>query len=771
MRKVILSLLISLMGFNLGGSLVHADGMILPEALGPDYLVVRSHHVRVDIEDGHAITRVEQEFYNPHPFPVGGRYLFPVPPEAILSRFQATVDGRLQAVTRQDQATTNAALYDVVAQRRDPSLLQYADWESLAFDLDLSPGGSRQMSLEYEEVLAPSGGLYRYRYVLSTERYSSQPLEEVSLTVNLRYSAGLSGLYSPTHAVTTERVAPGRARVTWEAQHVHPAQDFELFYAPAEGGFGGGLLTGRRDDGVPAGGRLNDGWDHFLFLFAPEAEPAREDVIPKDIVFVIDRSGSMSGEKIEQARDALHFILGQLNEGDCFSVIGFDHRLSIFADRLQPVEPQTLADARWFVDGLTAEGNTDLDSALGAGLDILGRGQRSNASSMLVFLTDGLPTAGIADEGLIARSVRRANARQESRLHVFGLGYDVNTHLLDRLAADNGGTGTYVQPGENLEAVLTRFYERIAHPVLTDVEVEFEGLEASHLYPQEMPDMFRGSSLLLSGRYRATQPTARVRVRGQAGGVEREYVYHFEIAQSGGHDFVPRLWATRRVGELLDRVRVEGESQALVDEIRQLGLSYGLVTPYTTFVIQAQVEGPASGANMSLYANQAELNQAWGQTTVQARVQNQLYQQAAQSNLASGANVVHNGQHAVAQVSSQNIDLSLLAAQKEGDVPITPEWIDRNVKIDRYVDFGSEAYFALAGDPALRPLLQSGPNVIFAHQGQVYAVQDPEGPDQSHTPDHPPVGQTTPEGSSLLNGRPIILGLFSWIGQVLRQQP
>jgi Ca-activated chloride channel family protein len=775
MRKVILALLISLLAFNLAANLVHADGMILPEALSPDYLVVRTHHVRVDIEDGHAITRVEQEFYNPHPFPVGGRYLFPVPPEAILSRFQATVDGRLQTVTRQDQATTNAALYDIVAQRRDPSLLQYADWETLAFDLDLPAGDSRQMSLEYEEVLAPSGGLYRYRYVLSTERYSSQPLEEVSLTVNLRSSAGLSGLYSPTHPVTTERVAPGRARVTWEAQHVHPTEDFELFYAPAEGGFGGGLLTGRRDDGQQADGQQAD-WDHFLFLFAPEAEPAREDAIPKDIVFVIDRSGSMSGEKIEQARDALHFILGQLNEDDRFSVVGFDHRLSIFADRPQPVEPQTLADARWFVGGLAADGDTDLEAALGAGLDILGRSQRSNASSMLVFLTDGLPTAGITDEGLIARSASRANTWQESRLHVFGLGYDVNTHLLDRLAADNGGTVTYVQPGENLETALTGFYERIAHPVLTDVKVEFEGLEASHLYPQQMPDMFQGSSLLLSGRYRATQPTATVRVRGQAGGVEREYVYHFDIdqfdlAQTGGHDFVPRLWATRRVGELLDRVRVEGESQALVDEIRQLGLNYGLVTPYTTFVIQAQVEGPASGANMSLYANQAELNQAWGQTTVQARVQNQLYQGAAQSNLASGANVVHNGQRAVAQVASQNIDLSLLAAQKEGDAPITPGWIDRNVKIDRYVDFGSESYFALAGDPALRPLLQSGTNVIFAHQGQVYAVQDPEGPDQSHTPDHPPLGQATPEGNTLLNGRPMILRLFSWISQTLRQQP
>jgi Ca-activated chloride channel family protein len=726
MRKITLALLISVLWFNLGSSLVHADGMILPEALSPDYLVVRYHRVTVNIKDSHVVTRVEQEFYNPHPFPVSGRYLFPVPPEAILSRFQATVDGQAQRVTRQDPATTNAALYDIVAQRRDPSLLQYADWETLAFDLNLPAGGSRQMSLEYEEVLAPTGGLYRYRYVLSTERYSSQPLEQASLTVDLHASSGLTSLYSPTYPVTTERLGPGRARVSWEAQNVRPTEDFELFFAPADGGFGGGFLTGQRE-----------GHDHFLFLFAPEAEPVQGDVLPKDIVFVIDRSGSMSGEKIEQARNALHFILSQLNEDDRFSIVGFDHRLSILARTLQSVEKGALADARWFVDGLTADGNTDLETALQAGLEILHDSERRDASQLVVFLTDGLPTAGVTDEALIARLVTQANARQKARLHVFGVGYDVNTHLLDRLAADNGGSVTYVQPGESLEAVLTGFYERIAHPVLTDVEVEFEGLEASHLYPDEMPDMFQGSSLLLTGRYRATAPTVTVRVRGQAGEEEKEYVYHFDLEQDGNHDFVPRLWATRRVGALLDRVRVEGESKTLVEEIQQLGLSYGLVTPYTTFIIETQADGAASAANMALYANQAELNQAWGQTTVQARVQNQLYQQAAQANLASGANVINNGQHSLAQVASQSVDLSLLrgARKRDNDVidaPLTTEWIERHIGVDRQVTFGSEEYFALADDPAARPFLQSGPNVVFAYQGEVISVQDSEGPIEGH---------------------------------------
>jgi Ca-activated chloride channel family protein len=759
MRKVSWIVLLSVLLLNAGGGLALADGMLLPAAISPNYLAVRYHNVTVRIEDGHAVTRVEQEFYNPYDFRVEGRYLFPVPPEFILSRFWAEVDGQRQQVTRQDAATTNDALYPIVAQLRDPSLLQYADWETLAFDLSLAPGSSRQVNLEYEEMLTPTGGLYRYRYILSTERYSSQVLEEVSLTVDLYSSTGLASLYSSTHAVAIERLGTGQARVAWEAQSIRPTEDFELFFAPADEGFGGGLLTGRRNN-----------QDHFLFLFSPEMETPQTRYLPKDIVLVMDRSGSMSGEKIEQARNGLHFILSQLGEGDRFSIVSFDDGISVLDDLLQPVETGTLQAARRYVDSLSAGGWTNLEAALQTGLAMLERSEQRKASRMVVFLTDGLPTAGITDEELIAYLVARTNAPLEARLHVFGVGYDVNTHLLDRLAGDNGGTVTYVQPDEDLQLALTEFYGRIAHPVLTDVEVEFEGLAAHALYPEALPDLFEGSSLLLTGRYRATGDKATVRVRGRAGDQRREYVYYFDLNPVGGRDFVPRLWATRRVGALLDQVRVEGESQALVDEIRELGLGYGLVTPYTTFVIEGQADGPASTANMALYGA-PELNEASGQTTIQARVQNQAYQQAAQANLATGANVLHNGQSSLAQLGSQNVDLSIFQRQKPPSGPITVEWIDRNVGIDRTVDFGSEEYFALAEDPTVRPFLQGGPNVVFTYQGQVISVQDAEHPaDPSGSPDAPagilsgiqaPENQSPGSTSLVLRGITLLLGFLA----------
>jgi Ca-activated chloride channel family protein len=767
MRKMSLVLVVCLVWLCIGSGAALADGMLLPlpEALSPGYLAVRYHHVTVRIEDGHSVTQVEQQFYNPHDMPIAGRYLFPVPPDAVLSRFEATVDGQFQQVHHQDRVETKAALYATVAQQHDPSLLQYVDWESLAFDLALPPGGSRVMKLQYEEVLVPEGGLYSYRYVLSTERYSSLPLDEASVTVDLHLSSGLASVYSSSHEVVTDRPGPDRARISWGAKNVTPTEDFELYFAPAKGGYGGGLLTGERD-----------GKGHFLFLFSPEAQPRPTDVLPKDMVFVLDCSGSMSGEKIEQARNALHHILGRLDGDDRFTIIGFDEGLHALDFALQRVEEDAMSEAQRYLDRLSAEGSTDLESALQTGLEILLGSEERGATRIIVFLTDGLPTAGITDEAMIGQAVARTNAAASARLHVFGVGYDVNTHLLDGLAADNGGTVTYVQPGENLESALTEFYGKIAHPLLTDLEVEFEGMETSDRQPSALPDLFQGSGLLLAGRYRATGNTVRVKVRGWAGNKRREYTYQFQLAEARSHDFVPRLWATRHVGALLDRVRVEGETQSLINEIRELGLNYGIVTPYTTFVIEGQAEGAASAINMDLYDSD-KVNMATGRVTVQARVQNQAYQQAARGNLAVGANVGNYGDQSLAQVGAKQVDLTLLRGREELDGAIDDGWLELNVKVDRTIEFGSEEYFALAEDPEVRPFLQSGSNVVFGYEGEVVAIRDSvvsksaPGQDQSIAPDsatltEAPAGLFLSTGARLLDALIVLVPFVLVVGML-----
>ncbi len=757
MRRYLLVLLAVFLVVSTPAQLALADGMVLPQGLVPGYWVVREHHVTVTIEDQHAVTRVEQEFANPTDGEVTGRYLFPIPPGAAVTGFAVEINGEAQPVIHQDAATTNSALQAAITAQRDPSLLRYADWESLAFDLTLPARGTQRMVLRYEEILQAAGGMFHYRYTLSTERYSAAPLEAVSVKVTLAHQAGLASIYSPSHAINVTRSSATEAEVLWEAENVLPAEDFELAFAPAEGGFGGGFLTGERN-----------GQGHFLFTFAPELRPAEKDVLPKDIIFVIDRSGSMSGEKIIQAQNALQFILGQLHENDRFAIVGFDDQLDLSADTLEPVNRESLARARRFVSGLDARGNTDIDLALRTGLDSLKRSEtRPGAARLLVFLTDGLPTAGITDENEIINRASDANGAQEARFHVFGVGYDVNTHLLDALAAQNGGSVTYVQPGENLELVLSDFYRRIANPVLTGVTLSFEGMTVSDLSPKTLPDLFAGSSLLVLGRYQAQSDAITVRVSGLAGTEPREFTYRFNLVESGGsrdggYDFVPRLWATRRVGELLDIVRVEGESAALVEQIRELGLAYGLVTPYTTFVIAGQTQGAASMENMLLYQDQGALNAASGQTTIRARVQNQAYQDAAQVNVAQGSNISNVQERSVAQVSNRQLDLSLLQGRKDLDAEeaITGAWIEANIQVDRSVTFGSEEYFALAADPEARTAMQAGTNVIFQHGDEVIAIEDPSAP-AAETPTVPasdPPAERSGWFAQILNL------LWSWLG-------
>jgi Ca-activated chloride channel family protein len=682
------------------------------------YLEVTHHDVTVDIRGVHAVTHVEQAFHNPTDAPIRGHYVFPIPPDAMLSSFSATLDGADQAVDRQNAVEATRMLNDRIADHRDPSLLQYADWEAYTFELIVEPHETRTMTLTYEEIVQPSGGALHYHYVLSTERYSARPLDEVSIVVNVAGDTALGAVYSSSHPVAVERPAPNEARVSYRAEAVHPDEDFHLFITPASDGFGSALLTGTMAD---AEGQQQE---HILFLFAPEVGAAQETAMPKDLVLVLDRSGSMSGEKIDQAKQALHFILDHLNPEDRFSIVGFNDRLDVFSRKLEPASHEMRQQAHSFVDDLIADEGTDIDGALQRGLDILSNSDtRPGSMPLVVFLTDGLPTVGLTDPARIIERAGRANGRIEARLHVFGVGYDVNSHLLDQLASENGGSVTYVQPGENLELRLSAFYRKIANPVLTDLAITFEGMETWDMHPQPLPDMFEGSSLLLTGRARIHGGPITVRVRGRAHDEDWQATYTFKTETTGDHAFVPRLWATRQVGTLLDQIRVEGETEALVEEIRTLGLTYGLVTPYTIDVIAAQTTGAASLENMTLYQDQTNLNRASGQTTIQARVQNQAYQQAEQVAMAQGANIRHRGTANVAQYLNQQVDLALVqktlraGSESVGDLTV-----------DRTVTFGSEAYFALARDPELRPLLQSGTNVLFEYEGEVVQVLDEENP-------------------------------------------
>lgn len=567
---------------------VQADGIIIPPAPPPcpapdcppravAQLVIRYHHVAVTIQGQLAVTRVDQVFHNPNQWPVEGTYVFPLPVDAAVSDFTLWVDGK--PVSGEVLSAEEARRYydEVVRSLRDPALLEYIDRGALrASVFPIPPGGEQRIELEYTQALTAENGLVRYAYPLNTEKFSARPLEDVSVQVEISDAQSIRAVYSPSHAIALDRQSENRVTVGYEATDVLPDTDFTLYYSLGESeAFH--LLSYRN----PADPLDPDGF--FLALLAPRPgeNPVRVD---KDILLVLDHSGSMDGEKFQQAQAALRYILGRLNPRDRFYLQAFSTGIETYASGLRSASEAR--EALEWVDRLSAAGSTDINRALLEASAVVD----AERPTYLIFLTDGLPTEGVVDTPEILRNFA-ASAPDNLRLFSFGVGYDVDTVLLDTLSQENHGLSTYVGPGEPLDEVLSAFYQRISTPVLTDLSLDFGRLAAFDIYPNPLPDLFAESQVIVVGRYRAGGPTD-VALQGQVNGQLQTFRFPEQVfdtdsrGQAENLEMLPRLWATRKIGYLLNRIRLAGPDKETIEQIVQLSIRYGIVTPYTSYLVK-----------------------------------------------------------------------------------------------------------------------------------------------------------------------------------------
>ena len=559
-----------------------ANGVIIveppecdPVCPGPvrigDQLVVRSHRVDVTIADQVAVTRIDQVFHNPNDWVAEGTYIFPVPVDAAIGEFTMWVDG--EAIEAKLLGADEARrIYDqIVREMRDPALLEYIGTGAIqASVFPIPPGEDRRIEIEYGEVITSAQGLNRYRYPLNTERFSAQPLEQVSIRVEVESDAPVRAIYSPSHDIAISREDDRHFVVGYEANDVLPSTDFELFYNVSPDLVGANLVS--YYDPV-----ADEGF--FMLLAAPGIErTSDEEVIDKDVIIVLDTSGSMEGEKIVQAKEALTFILEHLNPDDRFNIVQFSTGANEYSRNLVPASDS--ADAVRWVQNQQATGGTDINLALLTAMDMVEPGR----PTILLFLTDGLATEGEVETPRILDNVANA-APSNVRLFPFGVGDDVDTILLDSLAQAHQGRTTYVRPGQDLDEAVSSFYGSVSTPVLADVEVDFDGPQVADVYPQPLPDLFAGSQLVVLGRYTEGGPVT-ITLRGEVNGEPQTFVYEGQsLVSSGGQEFLPRLWATRRIGYLLNQIRLHGENPELVSAVVDLSVKYGIVTPYTSYLI------------------------------------------------------------------------------------------------------------------------------------------------------------------------------------------
>ncbi|MFM9058506.1 MAG: VIT and vWA domain-containing protein [Planctomycetaceae bacterium] len=735
-----------------------ADGLIVIDRLPPGWrppphvphafapLEVRRHHVTVTIKGQVATTEVDQAFFNPNDVRLEGTYLFPVPRGAKIDSFAMDIDGKLTEAELLDAAKARSIYEDIVRRMKDPALLEYAGQDLFKVRIfPIEPRREKRVKLTYTQLLTADGGLVEYRYPLNTEKFSAKPIEAVSVTVRIETDEPLATIHSPSHAVEVKRDGDRRATVGFEAKDVRPDTDFQLVYGvePADS-VGLGLLVHRaagEDEGT------------FALFAAPSAAAVAAAPQPKDVVFVFDTSGSMAdGDKIGQARRALEFCLRNLDPRDRFGVVRFATEAEPFATDLSPADEASREKAIAFVKGFKPIGGTAIADALAAGLKLATSAPAADRPCFVVFLTDGLPTVGTTEVEKLVAGVTDAIGKRTVRVFCLGVGTDVNTHLLDRIVQATRAAGQYVLPGEDLELKLSSFYGKIASPVLTNLELAAEGdVRLSKLHPAPLPDLFKGEQLVVLGRFTGTG-RATLTLTGMVGGEKRRFTIARTFPErDDAREFLPRLWAVRRVGFLLDQIRLHGESQELRDEAAALARRWGIVTPYTSWLI-LEDEGRRNVATRDRTLQEFAAD---GRARAEA---GRIY--ASAQDEASGAGAVGDAQ--AYDVLSKADRLSAPAAanastwrgqagRKAGDAAAVEQaverqqartvsgrtfynnagqWIDARVQ-DRpdarreRVPFGSDAYFALLDrDPAAARWLSQGRNVVVLVGDTVYEVVD-----------------------------------------------
>jgi Ca-activated chloride channel family protein len=701
-------------------SIAAADGIIIPHP-PPDQpiswrdvpLTIKYHRVDVTIVDQVATTKVDQVFVNEASYPVEGTYIFPLPEDAAIASFDMWVDGQKLEGKLLGRDEARAIYEDIVRRQRDPALLEYVGRGAFQASIfPIPPGGQRRIELTYSQVLPQTAGLVHYRYPLNTEKFSASEIEEVAVTVRLADKAPIRAIYSPSHPVEVVREGDRRATVSFEAQNVRPDRDFDLYYSLSSDAVAVNLLSYKPFD--------EDGF--FLLLVTPPVESAGR-AVAKDVVLVMDTSGSMDGAKILQAKAAADYVLDHLGPDDRFNIVAFSTATRLFSDR--PVPAARRGEGHAFVRSLAAAGSTDINRAL---LEALA-GADAARPTVLIFLTDGLPTAGEVDPDRIVANIE-TEAPKSVRLFAFGVGYDVDTVLLDQLSSGQRGTSTYVKPEQSIEEEVSGFYAKVSAPVLIDVEAAFSGVQVEDIYPYPLPDLFAGNQLIVAGRYRGGGP-ADLTLRGEVDGEPRTYGYRdLTFAERGGQEFIARLWAQRKIGYLLSQIRLHGVKDELVKEIVTLSSRYGIVTPYTSFLVQEpgmalSQEGrdqlgrglqgkPMSGVGGAA-APAAMESLVGGDRSGQAAVAKAVTEQA----LTASEQAAAPSAAEVAQALQQVGDRTFLFSNGA--------WVDTTFDSTKTaaesVAFGSKRYFALlAAHPEIGRYLALGDRVTVMLDGKAYAV-------------------------------------------------
>jgi Ca-activated chloride channel family protein len=558
--------------------------------------------VKARISGPLARVTVTQEFENPFQEKIEAVYAFPLPPDSAVDEMTMLVGDRTirgaikpreEARKIYDDARRSGKVAGLLDQER-PNIFTQAV-------ANIMPGAQVKIVIGYVETVPYEEGAYAFNFpmvvapryipgaptgkqaggwapdtdqVPDASRITPQVTPEgtraghdISVEVSIDAGVPIDSLESKTHAVAIERPNSRQAEVRLRDQAVIPNKDFILKYAVAGQSVADAVLTHRSGA---------DGF--FTLLLAPPARVAADEITPKELVFLLDTSGSMSGAPIAKAKEAMQAALGALNPRDTFNLITFSGATQILFPKPVPATAENLRTAREFLASRYGSGGTEMMQAIRAALD---PSDDQGHVRVVCFMTDG--EVG-NDHEIIAEVQKHPNAR----VFAFGIGSSVNHYLLDNVAKYGRGEVEYVGLQDDGSAAARRFAERVRSPLLTDISIDWGGLPVTEPYPSRIPDVFAAKPIAIAGRYTAPGGGV-IRLRGKAGGHDFSREIRVSLpASQADNDVLATLWARRKVDDLTSQERAGlqyGTTRSdLKDQVTQLGLTYRLMTPFTSFV-------------------------------------------------------------------------------------------------------------------------------------------------------------------------------------------
>lgn len=537
-----------------------------------DYLKISS-----DINNGYAITTVEEKITNKMNTTTVDEFSFLIPEDAFISGFSLIIDGKEYKADVLSTQEASEKFEEAAAHGRTSGLLEDKKSNLFSYSLSFAPNQSIIVRLTYEQAVKKTLGKYEYLLFLR----STHTINDLSVTMNVSSVNDVLTLETPGFADTDIKyLSTTRGQVTYSATSL-PDLDLRVVFTTDNPPVNGDMLFYET---------ANQGY--LMHIFSPTEEDLDTTALSKEIIFVIDKSGSMSGEKIEQVKRVFSNIISDLPQDDLFNVIFFDSSEKVYKNMLMEANESTKAEAINFVNGLYANGGTNINDALLRALNMFN--PESERVPIIVFLTDGEPTEGVTSPYVIRNNVKEANRVEASIFSIaFGLYGESNYNFLKAMSLENYGTAEQFDPYDNAEEEITGFYETISTTLIKNMDFNYTG-DVSDIVNTGKNNLFAGSDAIVLGKYSHGTSTITSEVAATIRTGDRIFTNTFTVDSKPENDFIPRLWAYNTIRDMLDMIDVEGENETLESEVTNLSLEFGFVTPYTSLFVE--VPTPATSA-------------------------------------------------------------------------------------------------------------------------------------------------------------------------------